>query len=79
MSIFLVYAHNACVLLYTQNATRFENFIRSSEGSPVHTYFLSEDNVDDQFAMVVSNLKAAYEHMETLSRRRSYEHFNIHL
>lgn len=74
MSIFLIYAHNSCVSNTGHNATRFNNFILCAKGSSVHVYFLSYESCEDRFALVVSNLKAAYVHMETLSRRRNYKH-----
>jgi hypothetical protein len=74
MSIFMIYAHNSCVSYTGHNATRFRNFILCAKGSSVHVYFLSYEACEDRFALVVSNLKAAYVHMETLSRRRNYKH-----
>lgn len=76
MSIFLIYAHNSCVSYTGHNATRFRNFILCAKGSSVHVlYFLSYESCEDRFALVTSNLKAAYVHMETLRRRN--ERFNI--
>lgn len=84
MSVFLLYAHialHSCVSHTGHNDTRFRNVIRCAKGSSVHVslYFLSYEASVDRFALVVSNLKAAYVHMETLSRRKNYEHYDIHL
>lgn len=68
MSIFLIYAHNSCVSYTGNNAMRFRNFILCA-GSSVFAYFLPYNACEDRFELVVSNLRAAYEHMETLSRR----------